>query len=401
MKIMKKILSGVMALTMAASMMLTTAVEAGATTASDGMHEFDVKWTEYRVGNYMIGHRLSVGPFDSAEIKELQKEVKDLEYGKNGCVSLWLRLADNDSTTNYQFLFVIDKRFSENVNDYLLFSISKNGMVATSEEYEDVLESVFYEIDGKTYLNLEFSSAKGIAKEIADCEEAKWAIVELDVENNSSKIPLGNNTDLYTFCDFTVEQQEKKDGEFKVIKHITAEENAKNASNNDKTKDISKLTISKISNKSYTGKAVKPAVTVKDGDKKLKKGTDYTVSYKNNTKIGTASVTIKGKGDYTGEKTLSFKIVPAKTTLKVSKKSEKKAVFSWNAVKGAEKYQLYYSVDGGKTYKKYTTISGSKTSYTASKLDFNKYDYKFKLRAYDKVGKTTYYGSYSKIVSVK
>ncbi len=171
--------------------------------------------------------------------------------------------------------------------------------------------------------------------------------------------------------------------------------------NEEYSKDISKLTISKISNKSYTGKAVKPAVTIKDGDYKLKKGTDYTVSYKNNTKIGTATVTIKGKGNYTGTKTLTFKIVPAKTTLKVSKKSDTKATFSWAAVKGAEKYQLYYSVDGGKTYKKYTTISGSKTSYTTSKLNFKKYDYKFKIRAYDKVDKTTYYGSYSKIVSVK
>ncbi len=168
-----------------------------------------------------------------------------------------------------------------------------------------------------------------------------------------------------------------------------------------KDNSISSFSFSKLPNYTYTGKAIKPAVTVKDGDKKLVKGTDYTVSYKNNTKIGTASVTIKGKGSYTGEKTLTFKIVPAKTTLKVSKKSDTKATFSWTAVKGAEKYQLYYSVDGGKTYKKYTTISGSKTSYTASKLDFKKYDYKFKLRAYDKVGKTTYYGSYSKIVSVK
>lgn len=46
-------------------------------------------------------------------------------------------------------------------------------------------------------------------------------------------------------------------------------------------KNISDCTISKIANEFYTGKALKPGVTVKDGSKPLKKDTDYTVSYKN------------------------------------------------------------------------------------------------------------------------
>ena len=166
------------------------------------------------------------------------------------------------------------------------------------------------------------------------------------------------------------------------------------------SKKISSLDISSISDKSYTGKAIKPTVTVKDGSKTLKKGTDYTLTYKNNTKIGMASVTIKGKGSYTGSKTINFNIVPASTTLKVTKKSDTKAAFSWKAIKGAEKYQIYYSTNGDK-YKKLATVSGSKTSYTSSKLDFKKNDYKFKIRAYTKVDGKTVYGAYSKAVTVK
>ena len=166
------------------------------------------------------------------------------------------------------------------------------------------------------------------------------------------------------------------------------------------SKKISSLKISSISDRAYTGKAIKPSVTVKDGTKTLKNGTDYTLTYKNNTKIGKATVTIKGKGSYTGEKTVSFNIVPGKPTLKVSKKSDTKATFSWDSVKGAEKYEIYYCANGGK-YKKLATVSGSKKSYTSSKLDFKKNDYKFKIRAYDKVGDKTYYGAYSKIVTVK
>ena len=44
--------------------------------------------------------------------------------------------------------------------------------------------------------------------------------------------------------------------------------------------------------------------------KTLKKGTDYTVKYLNNTKVGTATVTVTGKGNYTGSVApLTFKIV--------------------------------------------------------------------------------------------
>ena len=72
--------------------------------------------------------------------------------------------------------------------------------------------------------------------------------------------------------------------------------------------DISKVKAAKISACKYTGKAVKPTVTLTDGKYKLKKGVDYTVTYKNNKKKGTASVIITGKGIYTGKKTIEFKI---------------------------------------------------------------------------------------------
>ena len=59
----------------------------------------------------------------------------------------------------------------------------------------------------------------------------------------------------------------------------------------------------------YTGKAVKPNIIVKLGSKTLVKGTHYKVSYADNKRIGTASVTVKGKGNYKGKVTKTFKIV--------------------------------------------------------------------------------------------
>lgn len=66
-----------------------------------------------------------------------------------------------------------------------------------------------------------------------------------------------------------------------------------------------KITVPSVT---YNGKAQKPAVTVKYNNYKFKNGTDYTLSYKNNTKIGTATVMVKGKGKLSGTKSVTFKI---------------------------------------------------------------------------------------------
>ena len=78
---------------------------------------------------------------------------------------------------------------------------------------------------------------------------------------------------------------------------------------------IASAQISTIKTQLYAGKALKPSVTVTLNGKKLKAGTDCTVSYANNTKAGsTASVIITGKGNYVGTAIQNFEIaaIPAK-----------------------------------------------------------------------------------------
>lgn len=77
------------------------------------------------------------------------------------------------------------------------------------------------------------------------------------------------------------------------------------------------LLIQPIADQAYTGTTVKPPVVVLDGDTPLTLGTDYTVSYKNNTNANDATdpkkaptVTITGKGNYTKSSTVTFKILP-------------------------------------------------------------------------------------------
>ena len=113
------------------------------------------------------------------------------------------------------------------------------------------------------------------------------------------------------------------------------------------SKDISKATISSIGTQAYTGSKIEPAVTVKYDGAVLKAGTDYTVAYKNNIKVGTATVTITGKGEYSGTVTKTFKIKNA--ALKYRAYVQKKSWMSWQQA----------------------LVSGSKASGTAGVADMS------------------------------
>ena len=92
-------------------------------------------------------------------------------------------------------------------------------------------------------------------------------------------------------------------------------------------RDISKSPVSiklKKTKFGYTGKAIKPgytaAITVDGKAVNLVNGTDFKVAYKNNVRIGTASIVFTGKGNYKGTKTLKFYILKKATvTLDLNK----------------------------------------------------------------------------------
>lgn len=77
-----------------------------------------------------------------------------------------------------------------------------------------------------------------------------------------------------------------------------------------KATSIASASVTGIEDAAYTGAAIKPVPAVKLGSVTLKSGTDYEVSYKDNTEVGTATVTITGKGNYTGTVRRTFKITP-------------------------------------------------------------------------------------------
>lgn len=111
------------------------------------------------------------------------------------------------------------------------------------------------------------------------------------------------------------------------------------------------VTLAKTSY-TYDGKAKTPSVTVKLDGKTLVLNTDYTVSYSDNIKAGTAKVTITGRGKYTGTKTASFTITKA---------AEQKPAVSITCKKTV--YKVAY---GAKPFK-INASSKSKMTFTSSK----------------------------------
>lgn len=150
--------------------------------------------------------------------------------------------------------------------------------------------------------------------------------------------------------------------------------------------------VSRISTKTCTGKAIRPSVTVKSGSKKLTKNRDYTISYASNTRPGKAKAVIRGKGNYTGTKTVYFYIKPAKERITYARsKAKGKVTLKYKKQTGVSGYQIYYSTKKNSGYRRAKTTS--KTTYTLKKT--SKRSYYFKVRAYKKVGKKTLYGSFS------
>ena len=164
--------------------------------------------------------------------------------------------------------------------------------------------------------------------------------------------------------------------------------------------DITKATVSGISTKAFTGKAITQNVTVKVGNTVLKNGTDYTVSYSNNKKVGKATVKITGKGKYGGVITKTFKINPAKQEIQKLTAKSKAFFVDWAQKGSATGYEIQYATNSKFTSAKKVTITNNKTDkITVSKLSGKK-KYYVRVRSYTTVKGTKYYGAWSASKSV-
>lgn len=152
----------------------------------------------------------------------------------------------------------------------------------------------------------------------------------------------------------------------------------------------------------YTGKTIRPSVTVTVNGKKIG-ASAYKLYYKNNKNSGIGTVQVRGTGKYSRiNKTLTFKIMPPKTLLTGLKKANRSFTASWKKNIQATGYQIQYAADSRFTKERKTVTVGkqSATRYKISGLK-NKKTYYVRIRSYKRVGKKVLYSSWSTVKKIR
>lgn len=169
-------------------------------------------------------------------------------------------------------------------------------------------------------------------------------------------------------------------------------------------RDISKLPVQlSYTYGYYTGEERRPAVAVTDringqNYRLLCQSTygDCVPYYSDNVDVGRASIRIEGYGNYYGEQTVTFDIIPANLE-KISAENitTNSVTLTWDAAKGAEEYIVYENRNG--TWTRLGIVK--QTRYTVTGL--NAGEHQFRIRPFKQVkGENFYSAKNSEILTV-
>lgn len=152
----------------------------------------------------------------------------------------------------------------------------------------------------------------------------------------------------------------------------------------------------------YTGKSIRPSVTVTVNGKKIGANA-YKLYYRNDKNSGIGTVQVRGIGKYSRiNKTLTFKILPPKTLLTGLKKANRSFTASWKKNIQATGYQIQYAADSRFIKERKTVTVGKQSAirYKISGLK-NKKTYYVRIRSYKRVGKKVLYSSWSTVKKIR
>ena len=154
----------------------------------------------------------------------------------------------------------------------------------------------------------------------------KGEVSNIQATGSVTRVSEGKVTNTITFT----KENNYKDGNYTIVKDegklsITAQSIDPGTDPEKPNPDYTGAKVNSPSDEVYDGNEHKWIPTVTDkADKKLKAGTDYTVEYlaKNFKDVGTIEVVIKGKGNYTGTVTRTYKITPKSVTVTADDKTK-------------------------------------------------------------------------------
>ena len=338
--------------------------------------------------------------------KDLGTTGKDDKYG-NG-VPIFNQDQDFDDT------YFIEKYNATLSNDSFTYDgRNKNVTVTLKDNNETILNSNNYTI--KTFNNKNAGKALvtitgknnyyGTIIKTFTIKEASLNGGHIKLSTNTftydgkRKTPLitvfDKNNNLVNSSEYDLKYENSINAGTGIVK-VTGKNNytgTLNTSFTIKKATLSSATIALSGDKyTYTGNEIKPTISVKTSGGVVVNNTNYDTIYSNNKKIGTATVKITGKGNYTGTVYKTFNIIPKKPVMK--KIVRYKSKFKITAKKTNDSpngYQVKYKKTTAKKWK-YKTFS--KRTFTIKKLKKNK-NYYIKIRSFKKVNNTKYYSSWS------
>ena len=179
--------------------------------------------------------------------------------------------------------------------------VNKNRNLSDTRCYSTPLEFTFKETTGTGIWEVRYKTD----------QRTTWEHLVWGESKPETKVTIKNSHEKIWFRVYDVNKNIKEYGPYKV--NINNDCNTAKTENIKYTTNISDANVS-VTNQIYTGKKLTPNPIVKIGSTTLTKNVDYTLSYKDNIKVGTATIILKGKGKYSGTKKVTFKIVKKSQT---------------------------------------------------------------------------------------
>ncbi len=164
--------------------------------------------------------------------------------------------------------------------------------------------------------------------------------------------------------------------------------------------NISQCSVNYISAYVYTSKEITPAVNVTLNGVKLTENTDYTVEYRNNKEIGTASIIVKGMGGFTGTVSRTFVItgptVKAPAGFANTNSSPTVVRLDWKKVSGVTGYRMQKWNSQKRVWESYKTFSADTVRHNQGNLKEGT-TLKYRIQSYKTIGNRTFYSIWSEI----
>lgn len=310
--------------------------------------------------------------------------------------NIWFFTSPNDTTDNKSVTWTISDESKVSI-EYIdnenikVKALSSGRTVLTAITSNGITKNVNVLIKGLSIepssLNLELKNTYNLTGVIIDDQfhisnDVSWSILD------SSVASIDSNGKL----------KAKKLGST-IVTATTLDNRSVNMNLNVTKIQASSFSINSISNKTYNGNYIKPSITVKYKNKTLIKDKNYTVSYINNKYPGLTTIKIKAKKSnlYEGVKVINFIIKPKITTISSISTSSNSITVKWKTQSNTNNYQLQYKLKGEKSW---ISVDLTSPSYKIKYLVQNK-TYQVRVRTYINVNNKNYFGSWSKIKTIK